>query len=484
MQQFMFYLIYLAFFLPISANCQSFSEILFQKHDVYKNQEIKTRRFKYEDIAPTIKTLSLPFEVKTIGESIEGRAIYLVKIGRGKTKVLLWSQMHGDESTATMALMDIFNFFQAQDQLSEYKNTILDSLTLYFIPMLNPDGADKFRRRNALNIDLNRDALRLQTPEGKILKKIRDDIEADWGFNLHDQSRYYSVGTTNRTATISFLAPAYNYEKAVNSIRKRAMQQIGLMNQTLQTYMPGHVAKYNDTFEPRAFGDNIQKWGTSTILIESGGYKKDREKQFIRKMNFVVLLTSFHQIALKSYQPIGTAIYESIPFNGRYFHELIIRKATLYKEGRPFILDLAFRKDELQFNKNRSFYNQAYISDIGDLSTYHGYEELNANGYTIVPGKVYPKTIKHYKKLKRLNIQELLQNGYTSVRIKNLSNQVRQLSLPIDFLSISDLYHPAFNTGANPSFFLEKAGKKEMVIINGQVFKKNDKNKFTISSKD
>ena len=44
---------------------------------------------------------------------------------------------------------------------------ILSSLTLYVVPMLNPDGAERFQRRNAQSIDINRDALRLQTPEGQ-----------------------------------------------------------------------------------------------------------------------------------------------------------------------------------------------------------------------------------------------------------------------------------------------------------------------------
>ena len=36
---------------------------------------------------------------------------------------------------------------------------ILSALTLYVVPMLNPDGAERYQRRNAQNIDLNRDAL-------------------------------------------------------------------------------------------------------------------------------------------------------------------------------------------------------------------------------------------------------------------------------------------------------------------------------------
>ena len=42
-----------------------------------------------------------------IGRSLEGRAIEHVWFGTGATHVLLWSQMHGDEPTATCALLDV-----------------------------------------------------------------------------------------------------------------------------------------------------------------------------------------------------------------------------------------------------------------------------------------------------------------------------------------------------------------------------------------
>ncbi len=464
-------LLYCFFLLPMLVIGQSFSEQLDKNYENYKETSIQNRRFKHQDIVPLIKNLEAPFVVSKAGESLEGRAIYQVKIGTGTTKVLLWSQMHGDEPTATMAIMDIFNFFAKKDNLDIHKQTILENLTLYFIPMLNPDGGEQFRRRTALNVDLNRDALRLQTPEGQLLKNIRAETNADWGFNLHDQSRYNSVGNTNKTATVSFLAPTYNYEKDINVIRKRAMQQIGLMNETLQSFIPNHVAKYNDSFEPRAFGDNIQKWGTSTILIESGGYKGDPEKQFIRKMNFITLLTAFEQIALKKYADNSLEGYDNLPFNGRYFHELLIRNATIIKNGQPYILDIAFRRDELQFNKNKSFYYQSYISDLGDLSTYFGYEEIDATGYTIVPGKLYPKTMKNFKKFQKLNLSKLHQQGYSDVKIKHLNDAQRNLNLRIHLLSEYQFFEPIFSMGRNPSFFLEKNGQKEYLVVNGVVVK-------------
>ena len=240
------------------------------------------------------------FTVKVVGKSVEGRELKLITIGHGKKKIFMWSQMHGDEPTATAALFDIFNFINDTTN-KEFCKALFERVTLYFLPMVNPDGAERFKRRNFYDIDLNRDASRLQCPEAVILKTVFDSLKADFGFNLHDQSHRYSVGNSFRTATISFLAPAYNYEKDFNDVRGNAVKLIGNMFGALSQFIPGHIAKYSDEYEPRAFGDNFQKWGTSTILIESGGWKDDPEKQFIRKINFIALLSAFKSIAEESY---------------------------------------------------------------------------------------------------------------------------------------------------------------------------------------
>jgi hypothetical protein len=189
------------------------------------------------------------------------------------------------------------------------KEAILSKLKLHFLPMLNPDGAEVFTRRNALGIDINRDALRLQSPEGQTLKRLRDSLDADFGFNLHDQSTYYNAERTEKPATISYLATAYNYEKDINEVRANAMKVIVYMNNIIQNYAPGQVGRYSDDFEPRAFGDNIAKCGTSLILIESGGFPDDPEKQEIRKLNYVSILSALYTIANGSYNYIPIEDY-------------------------------------------------------------------------------------------------------------------------------------------------------------------------------
>ena len=85
---------------------------------------------------------------------------------------------------------------------------MLDRLTLLLLPMLNPDGAERHQRRNAQAIDVNRDALSLVTPEGRILKAMRDRHQPLLGFNLHDQDRRTVVGEQGGLATTSLLAVA------------------------------------------------------------------------------------------------------------------------------------------------------------------------------------------------------------------------------------------------------------------------------------
>ena len=131
----------------------------------------------------------------------------MVTTGTGPFRVLLWSQMHGDEPTATAALFDVFEYFQRHRERSGVQR-ILSSLTLYVVPMLNPDGAERFQRRNAQGIDINRDALSLQTPEGQLLKSVRDRFNPRIGFNLHNQSWDTSVGDPPKPASISLLSVA------------------------------------------------------------------------------------------------------------------------------------------------------------------------------------------------------------------------------------------------------------------------------------
>lgn len=362
----------------------------------FKEPALKHRRFKHRDLLPLIQACGFPQE--KIGESTEGRSIHRIRIGQGPTKVLLWSQMHGDEPTATMAMFDLFRFFASKNPIfAELRELIQNELTLYFIPMLNPDGAERYTRRTALQIDMNRDALALQCPESRLLKQQQQSLLPAFAFNLHDQGTRYSAGNTDRQATLSFLATAYNPERTWNEVRTRSRQVISGMNAHLQTLIPGHVGRYSDEFEPRAFGDNIQKWGSSLILIESGGYRDDREKQFIRQLNFVTILEGLRLIAKNAYSSYTLADYESIPQNGRSILDCIIRDVAFTYRGQTVRKDIGVNLQETTKGTPPYYDLHGTVDELGDLSTFYGIQEIPPQNLAFRSLKEYPALAQRVK---------------------------------------------------------------------------------------
>ncbi len=360
---------------------EKFADELHKQYDLFKEPQLLNRRIKHKDIVPLIEKASEKGIIRNriIGNSAEGRTIYALQTGKGKIKVLLWSQMHGDEPTATQALFDIFNFLNHPGNLKNEADNLLDKLEIHFIPMLNPDGAELFKRRNGLNIDLNRDALRMVAPETQIFKKYRDGLLPDFGFNLHDQNPYYTAGNTGKPATISFLAPAYNLEKDVDEKRKHSMQLIALMNKVLQRFIPGQVGRYFDAYGPTSMGDNMQKWGTRTVLIESGEYDpfNDPERQYVRKLDFVAILSALKAVAGNACSTIDEEEYWQIPEikDEKMFH-LLIRNAQIVKQGKTYLTDIGIHLNELP--DETGFSLKSEIFDLGDLSFYHAYKEIDA----------------------------------------------------------------------------------------------------------
>ena len=47
------------------------------------------------------------------------------------------------------------------------------------------------------------------------------------------------------------------------------------------------MARFDEDWNPRAFGDNITAWGTPVVLIESGGLPAGREIEDLTRLNFV-----------------------------------------------------------------------------------------------------------------------------------------------------------------------------------------------------
>jgi hypothetical protein len=445
---------------------------LYHSYETFKEKSLTNRRFKHSDIVPLIEQLknNKIFKVDKVGKSVEGRDIYLISIGSGKTKVFLWSQMHGDEPTATAALFDMFNFISEENAFPEFKKFLLSNLSIYIVPMLNPDGAEQFQRRNIVEIDLNRDVLRQQTPEAQILTNVFDSLKADFGFNLHDQGRDYSAGNSFNPASISFLAPAPDYDKSLTPPRENSMKLIGNMVTVLNEFIPGHIAKYSDDYEPRAFGDKFTELGTGIILLESGGWRGDREKQFLRKINYITLLSALNSIAGESYSNIELSVYESIPQNEKFMMDVILRNLKVKRDDIEYVIDIGINYNEVNVDGAKDFYLKAEIEDVGDLSVFAGYDEIDLSDYTVESGKTKSEPYHSLEELEKINPIQLYGEGFTNVILKNDSFKGVYSHFPFNIIfDAKTITESKIKPEEMPNFIIRKNNDARYAVVNGHL---------------
>ena len=281
--------------------------------------------------------------LEEVGRSVQGRPIHLLTLGSGPRRILLWSQMHGDEPSATPALLDLADTLLAFD-VPEHR-AILGGLTLLMVPMLNPDGAERYGRRNAQGIDVNRDALQLSTPEGRLLKAVRDRVQPELGFNLHDQNRRTTVGDTGVLSTISLLAVAGDREGTLTPGRARAKRACSAIARTLEPFVPGGIGRYDEDWNPRAFGDNMTAWGTPVVLIESGGVPPGRALTDLTRLNYVALLTALDGLLRDDLASESPDVYEGLKRNEEdLWADVLLEGGRVWQPaaGAPYRADVAF----------------------------------------------------------------------------------------------------------------------------------------------
>lgn len=290
-------------------------------YNAIKVKEVEGRYVTNKEIERFLKSLTPVFQVSTIGESVQGRSIKAITLGSGETRILLWSQMHGNESTTTKAVLDLVNLLKGDSELA---SVILENCTLKIIPILNPDGAMAYTRVNANSIDLNRDAQERTQPESVVLREVFNDFKPDFCFNLHDQRTIFNVGNTSKPATVSFLAPANDPARSISSNREVAMRLIVAMNKALQRLIPGQVGRYDDSFNSNCVGDAFQMQGVPTILFESGHFPEDYQREQTRYYIFISLIEAIEVISNKKIEHFEMDSYFEIPENNKLFLDIII----------------------------------------------------------------------------------------------------------------------------------------------------------------
>ena len=349
-------------------------------YEKYIHPNFPSKKVSYTDYEKEIDSvLGFYFlEFKEEGRSIENRPIHSIKFGTGKRKILIWTQMHGNEASATRALFDVFNALNDK-QNKDLKDLLSNELQILFVPMLNPDGAERYQRRNAIDIDPNRDAAKKESPEIQTLFKIIENFQPDWCFNMHDQRNLFNVSGTNKPATISFLSPSTSSNEKLTKGQKEAMQLIDCVASDLSSTTDLGIARFSHEFYPTATGDNIQAMGYRSVLVESGGFRNDPNRLVARKVVFESVFKFFYFVATDKWEKGSKENYLKIPMNDIKLFDLLIKNVRLGPNSE-LRADIGIELSESLDNLNGGVRKQSVIKDIGDLSHYHGYIEIDGEG--------------------------------------------------------------------------------------------------------
>lgn len=368
-------------------------KITHSEYNSIKETTVQGRYVINGQVVKFLKNIGLKFLVTTIGKSVERRPIKSVVFGTGPIKVMMWSQMHGNESTTTKAVLDLINFL---DSGMYFADNILKRCTIVIIPILNPDGAAAYTRVNANNVDLNRDAQQRTQPESVVLRKVFDEFQPDYCFNLHDQRTIFNVGGTSQPATVSFLAPAHDEERTISKTRALSMKLIVAMNAVLQQMIPGQVGRYDDGFNANCVGDTFQMLDTPTLLFEAGHYPNDYERERTREYIFHALLTALTSITEEKVQNYVQEEYFDIPENQKRFFDVLIINADIVNPSleKGSAIGLLF-KETLKDNTVQFI---PKIEKTGNLQGYHGHRLYNCS------------IADDFKQLKQLAFYELLKS--------------------------------------------------------------------------
>ena len=346
------------------------------EHLCLNQYRLKGRYITISHILPILDHYREIFNVSAAGFSETGVEIPLVSFGQGGKKVLIWSQMHGNESTTTKALFDFFKFITSNNQ--ETKD-LLSKHTFYVLPMLNPDGAALYTRENANGIDLNRDAQALSQRESKVLRYIFDALKPDLCLNMHDQRSIFGIKGP-KPATLSFLAPSADILKTITPAREVAMGLIVKMNNYIKAHHHNQIGRFDDTYNQNCVGDSFTSSGVPTILFEAGHFKDDYSREQSRSFVFYALIALFDLDVAYQNKDVDYKEYFNIPQNQKIYKDVVLYNVRV--DGEDTLQTISFQYKEIIHDQNIVF--ELYFDAIEVDKNVFGHQYFDLQGGSIL----------------------------------------------------------------------------------------------------
>ncbi|KGX93909.1 peptidase M14 [Pontibacillus halophilus JSM 076056 = DSM 19796] len=112
---------------------------LVNPNKTYSYQQMRTDLYELRNSYPDL------VELITIGKSEDGRELFALKLGKGKEEVMFNGSHHAREHMTTNVLMEMIDQYASSYTKNQSfdgypTRTILNETSMWFVPMLNPDG--------------------------------------------------------------------------------------------------------------------------------------------------------------------------------------------------------------------------------------------------------------------------------------------------------------------------------------------------------
>jgi hypothetical protein len=112
---------------------------------VVQTQEGYTYAMMEADILRLAQAYPELITLQVIGESVEGRKLYAARLGHGEREIILDAAIHGTEWLTTPLLLKMLEEYAWHARYGTEKGgyhvaSLLEEVSLWFIPMVNPDG--------------------------------------------------------------------------------------------------------------------------------------------------------------------------------------------------------------------------------------------------------------------------------------------------------------------------------------------------------
>lgn len=249
--------------------------------------------------------------LESIGKTQKGRNILMMKIaGPGteepKMRVLYIARVHGDEPGGTEGLLHFIDEMTSDKSLRH----LLDKMDFYIVPMVNVDGAERMTRQTANGIDLNRDQVRMDSPEAIALRQMVNRIEPHVCIDFHEyqplKSAYAAVSSDILTVPWDVMFLTSGNPNVSNGIRfkteslflSNASKDLASHDLSSHTYYtpkktPQGVTMNMGGSSPRSTSNSFALSNSYSVLIEGRGIGLNRNSVNRRLNQVSVLAKSF-----------------------------------------------------------------------------------------------------------------------------------------------------------------------------------------------